>query len=133
MIAIPGMLQGYDNETFDMAAVNSTLELEPHLHVTITSYSLIYSTKLNGESFDGYVYEATVRGMSGDTTLMKKSVLAAVERCATGLSEKSALVGCCPFSHGQTWHGNLRLSAEPGVHSVIQVDCGVYDVSSRRS
>ncbi|GKZ30458.1 hypothetical protein AbraIFM66950_009168 [Aspergillus brasiliensis] len=87
------------------------------------SCTLTYGTDVSGEKVLGYAYKATTTGSNCDTTAEKKTILAAVEKCVTTLHNSGTTVGCCEFNHGGTWHGHLRLSAEPSVYPVHAVDC----------
>ncbi|KAJ5374223.1 hypothetical protein N7517_006229 [Penicillium concentricum] len=117
------ILVRYDSGALDTDS-NNTLDLDDKTktNITITSCSLVYSTELNGETFNGYVYEAKVTGLNCDDSLRKETVLVAVEKCADSLAKNDAPMGCCPFNHG-TWNGRLRLSAEPSLYPVREVDC----------
>jgi hypothetical protein len=87
------------------------------------SCTLTYGTDISGEYYYGYAYKATTTGENCDTTAERKTILSAVEKCATTLHSKGAAVGCCTFHHGGTWHGHLQLSAEPGTYPVHKVTC----------
>ncbi|KAJ6125447.1 hypothetical protein N7471_012764 [Penicillium samsonianum] len=117
------VLLGYDDGALDMADTNNTLNLDDKYNITIVSCALTYSMELSGEIFNGYVYEAKVTGTTCDSSLGKETVLAAVEKCADRLSKNDTPMGCCPFTHGGTWNGHLRLNAEPSLYPVHQVNC----------
>jgi hypothetical protein len=87
------------------------------------SCTLTYGTDISGELFYGYAYKATTTGENCDTTAEKKTILSAVEKCATTLYKKGATVGCCTFHHGGTWHGHLQLSAMPNLYPAHTVTC----------
>ncbi|KAJ5338991.1 hypothetical protein N7541_010964 [Penicillium brevicompactum] len=87
------------------------------------SCTMTYGTDSDGTYFEGYAYEATTSGSNCDTTAEKKTILAAVEKCANRLHTYGAVRGCCTFSHGGTWTGHLRLTAEPLKYPVTSVTC----------
>ncbi|KAJ5294271.1 hypothetical protein PENANT_c028G05528 [Penicillium antarcticum] len=72
---------------------------------------------------EGYAYEATTSGSKCDTTSERKTILAAVRKCADWLHTHGAVTGCCQFSHGGTWKGHLRLSANNGKYPASSVRC----------
>jgi hypothetical protein len=82
------------------------------------SCSLVYDTYV-----EGYAYEATTSGENCDTTAEKKTILAAVEKCANKLNAQGAIRGCCTMNHGGTWTGHLRLTASPSLYPAHTVTC----------
>ncbi|PWY88193.1 hypothetical protein BO70DRAFT_286194 [Aspergillus heteromorphus CBS 117.55] len=89
----------------------------------IDTCTLTYGTDMSGDYYYGYAYKATTTDKNCDTTAEKKTIITAVENCAKKLNKKGATVGCCAFSHGGTWSGHLRLSADPSLYPVRTVDC----------
>ncbi|KAJ5116220.1 hypothetical protein N7456_000568 [Penicillium angulare] len=87
------------------------------------SCTLNYGTDTSSEYFYGYAYKATTTGKDCGTTVEGKTILNAVDKCASTLHFKGAAVGCCTFRHGATWHGHLQLSAEPNIYPVHTVTC----------
>ncbi|KAF7171393.1 hypothetical protein CNMCM5623_003770 [Aspergillus felis] len=87
------------------------------------SCSLVYGTDSDGTYVEGYAYEATTSGENCDTTAEKKTILAAVEKCANKLNAQGAIRGCCTMNHGGTWTGHLRLTASPSLYPAHTVTC----------
>ncbi|RHZ45091.1 uncharacterized protein CDV56_102260 [Aspergillus thermomutatus] len=112
-----------------IATVKAGIEIYEFLAGIIKSKSdansctLTYGTDISGDLYYGYAYKATTTGIKCDTTAIKKTILSAVEKCATTLHNSGTTIGCCAFNHGGTWHGHLRLSAEPSIYPVHTVDC----------
>ncbi|EAW20332.1 uncharacterized protein NFIA_099680 [Aspergillus fischeri NRRL 181] len=89
----------------------------------LDSCTLTYGTDTADDYYYGYAYEATTTGTNCNTTAEKKTILAAVEKCANQLHAAGAVRGCCVFSHGGTWRGHLRLTAEPNTYPAHSVTC----------
>ncbi|KAJ5864005.1 uncharacterized protein N7529_005921 [Penicillium soppii] len=112
-----------------IATVKAAIEIRELLAGIIKSKSeadsctLTYGTDISGDYFYGYAYKATTTGENCDTTAERKTILSAIENCATSLHSKGAAVGGCTFHHGGTWHGHLQLSAEPVIYPVHKVTC----------
>lgn len=87
------------------------------------SCTLTYGTDSDDGYYEGYAYEATTTGSNCDTTALLKTIQTAVKKCATDLSTGGATRGCCKFTHGGTWTGHLRLTAEPVKFPVTSVTC----------
>ncbi|PYH85790.1 hypothetical protein BO82DRAFT_371237 [Aspergillus uvarum CBS 121591] len=90
-----------------------------------TAYiAAMIKAKSTADSYvEGYAYEATTSGSNCESTAEKKTILAAVEKCATALNAAGAVRGCCTRTHGGTWEGHLRLTAEPSVYPATTVTC----------
>ncbi|PYI31323.1 hypothetical protein BP00DRAFT_475271 [Aspergillus indologenus CBS 114.80] len=90
---------------------------------TADSCTITYGVDSEESYVEGYAYEATTSGSNCETTAEKKTILAAVEKCATALNAAGAVRGCCTMTHGGTWEGHLRLTAEPSVYPATTVTC----------
>ncbi|OJJ97405.1 hypothetical protein ASPACDRAFT_62435 [Aspergillus aculeatus ATCC 16872] len=90
---------------------------------TADSCTITYGVDSEESYVEGYAYEATTSGSNCETTAEKKTILAAVEKCATALNAAGAVRGCCTMTHGRTWEGHLRLTAEPSVYPATTVTC----------
>jgi hypothetical protein len=87
------------------------------------SCTLVYGTDHDDGYYEGYAYQATTIGSRCDTTAIQKSINDAVRTCATKLHKARAVTGYCKFSHGGSWHGHLRLSANPDRYPVRSAQC----------
>jgi hypothetical protein len=88
------------------------------------SCTLIYGTDHDDGYYEGYAYQATTTGKNCDTTAIQKTINNAVRNCATKLNKARAVTGCCNFRHGGgSWHGHLRLSADPDRYPVRSAQC----------
>lgn len=87
------------------------------------SCSMIIGTDTDGIHIEGFAYEATTSGSNCRTTAEKKTILAAVKKCANHLHSNGAVRGCCKFSHGGTWTGHLRLTGDPRIFPIHSVNC----------
>jgi len=87
------------------------------------SCTLTYGTDTADAATMGYAYQATTTGSNCDTTAIQATVLSAVESCASSLHNAGAVSGCCRFSHGGTWTGHLRLTANTSSYPVTSVTC----------
>ena len=76
------------------------------------SCTLVYGTDFDGETWEGFAYQAISTGLNCDTTASCETIRAAVGDCADRLHEARAVRGCCRISYGGTWSGQLRLTAE---------------------
>ncbi|KAF7158694.1 hypothetical protein CNMCM5623_003858 [Aspergillus felis] len=110
-------------------AANAGLEIYEDIAAIIksksnqNSCSLVYGIDSDGTYVEGYAYEATTSGENCDTTAEKKTILAAVEKCANKLNAQGAIRGCCTMNHGGTWTGHLRLTASPSLYPAHTVTC----------
>jgi hypothetical protein len=77
------------------------------------SCTLTYGTDSDDGSYEGYAFQATTTGSNCDTTAIYQTILNAVEDCANKLHNARSVRGCCKSSHGGTWTGHLRLTADP--------------------
>jgi hypothetical protein len=87
------------------------------------SCTLTYGTDSNDGTFEGYAFQATTSGSNCDTTAIYKTILNAVKECADDLHNAKAVRGCCTFTHGGTWTGHLRLTADPNKFPATTVSC----------
>ncbi|KAM0189667.1 hypothetical protein ACHAPA_008772 [Fusarium lateritium] len=87
------------------------------------SCSMTTGTDSNGRYVEGYAYQATTNGHDCKTTSERKTILAAVKKCADWLHSHGAINGCCKFSHGGTWTGHLRLTSQPSKYPAHAVNC----------
>lgn len=87
------------------------------------SCTLVFGTDLDDGYHEGYAYQATTTGKKCDTTALQKTIVQAVQDCATKLHNVGAVLGCCNFDHGGTWHGHLRLSASPSKYNARDAKC----------
>lgn len=87
------------------------------------SCTLTYGTDSNDGTYEGYAFQATTSGSNCDTTAIYKTILNAVEECADDLNQAKAVRGCCTFTHGGTWTGHLRLTADPDKFPATSVSC----------
>jgi hypothetical protein len=76
------------------------------------SCALVYGTDFDGETWEGYAYQTITKGLDCDTITSYETVRVAVGTCADKLHDAHALRGCCRFNYGETWIGQLRLTAE---------------------
>jgi hypothetical protein len=112
-----------------IVAGNSAVQLYDNIAAKIKSKSdknsctLVYGTDHDDGYYEGYAYQATTTGNRCDTTAIQKSINDAVRACATKLHKARAVTGCCKFSHGGSWHGYLRLSANPDRYPVRSAQC----------
>ncbi|KAF5246304.1 hypothetical protein FAUST_1421 [Fusarium austroamericanum] len=77
----------------------------------------------DGHHVEGYAYQATTSGHDCKTTAERKTILAAVKKCADILHANGVINGCCKFSHGGTWTGHLRLTSQPSKYPAHSVNC----------
>lgn len=87
------------------------------------SCSMTIGTDSDGHHVEGYAYQATTSGHDCKTTAERKTILAAVKKCADILHANGAINGCCKFSHGGTWTGHLRLTSQPSKYPAHSVNC----------
>jgi hypothetical protein len=88
------------------------------------SCTLTYGTDSNDGIFEGYAFNATVTGLKcDDTTAIYEELITAVQGCADDLHNAHAVRGCCGFSHGGMWKGQLRLTADPEAFPAASVAC----------
>ncbi|KAM0301616.1 hypothetical protein HYE67_006562 [Fusarium culmorum] len=87
------------------------------------SCSMTTGTDSDGHYVEGYAYQATTSGHDCKTTSERKTILAAVKKCADWLHSHGAINGCCKFSHGGTWTGHLRLTSQPSKYPAHSVTC----------
>lgn len=87
------------------------------------SCTLTYGTDSDDGTYEGYAFQATTTGSKCDTTAIYKTILHAVQECADDLHAAKAVRGCCTFSHGGTWTGHLRLTANPDKFPATTVTC----------
>jgi hypothetical protein len=88
------------------------------------SCTLTYGTDSNDGIFEGYAFDATVTGLKcDDTTAVYGEVLSAVQECAVKLFSSHAVRGCCGFSYGGMWKGQLRLTADPETFPAASIAC----------
>jgi hypothetical protein len=87
------------------------------------SCSMTTGTDSDGHLVEGYAYQATTSGHDCRTTAERKTILAAVKKCADWLHSHGAINGCCKFSHGGTWTGHLRLSSQPSKYPAHSITC----------
>ena len=112
-----------------IVAGNSAIQLYDNIAAKIKSKSdknsctLVYGTDHDDGYYEGYAYQATTTGNKCDTTAIEKSINDAVRTCATKLHKARAVTGCCRFSHGGSWRGHLRLSANPDRYPVRSAQC----------
>ncbi|RHZ49224.1 uncharacterized protein CDV56_105778 [Aspergillus thermomutatus] len=112
----------YTNSSLEKRTANAGLEIYEDIAAMIksksnqNSCSLVYGTDSDGTYVEGYAYEATTSGENCDTTAEKKTIIAAVEKCANKLNGQGAIRGCCTMNHGGTWTGHLRLTASPSLY-----------------
>lgn len=110
-------------------AANAALEIYKSITQIIKekaeekSCTLTYGTEYDGVHYEGYAYEATSSSIKCGTTAEKKTILAAVKKCANTLHSQGAIRGCCKFSHGGTWRGHLRLTGNPSKFPAHSVTC----------
>jgi hypothetical protein len=99
-------------------AANSSPGLYDWVALKITAISdanscaAIYGTDFDGEIWEGYAYQTITAGPNCDTITPYDDIRVAVGTCADGLNDAHAVRGCCRFSYGETWTGQLRLTAE---------------------
>lgn len=74
----------------------------------------VYGTDFDGKFWEGYAYQTIAEGLNCDTVAPYATIRAAVGCCADQLHEAQAVRGCCRLSFGDTWVGQLRLTAEEG-------------------
>jgi hypothetical protein len=72
----------------------------------------IYGTDFDGEIWEGYAYQTITAGPNCDTITPYENIRVAVGTCADKLNDAHAVRGYCRFSYGETWAGQLRLTAE---------------------
>ena len=112
-----------------IVAGNSAIQLYDNIAAKIKSKSdknsctLVYGTDHDDGCYEGYAYQATTTGKKCDTTAIEKSINDAVRTCATKLHKARAVTGCCRFSHGGSWRGHLRLSANPDRYPIKPAQC----------
>lgn len=88
------------------------------------SRTLSYGTDANEGIFEGYAFNATVTGSNcDDTSAVYGEILSAVQECAESSHNAHAVRGCCGFSHGGMWKGQLRLTADPETFPAASVAC----------
>ena len=111
-------------------AGNSAVDLYNNIAAKIkaksdqNSCTLTYGTDSDDGYYEGYAYQATTTGKNCDTTAIMKTIQNAVKACATKLHNAGAIRGCCQLRHGQgTWHGHLRLTANPSIYPATSVTC----------
>jgi hypothetical protein len=76
------------------------------------SCALVYGTDFDGEVWEGYAYQTITKGLNCDTITPYEAIRVAVGTCADRLHDAHAVRGCCRFDYGETWIGQLRLTAE---------------------
>lgn len=91
---------------YDWVAQKITASSDAH------SCALVYGIDFDGEVWEGYAYQTISTGLNCDTTASCEIIRAAVGECAGSLHEARTVRGCCRFSYGGTWSGQLRLTAE---------------------
>lgn len=112
-----------------IVAGNSAIQLYDNIAAKIksklgkNSCTLVYGTDHDDGYYEGYAYQATTTGNKCDTMSIEKSINDAVRTCATKLHKARAVTGCCRFSHGRSWRGHLRLSANPDRYPVRSAQC----------
>jgi hypothetical protein len=112
-----------------IVAGNCAVQLYDNIAAKIKSKSdknsctLVYGTDHDDGYYEGYAYQATTTGSRCDSTAIQKSINDAVRTRATKLHKARAVTGCCKFSHGGSWHGHLRLSANPDRYPVKSAQC----------
>jgi hypothetical protein len=87
------------------------------------SCTLVFGTDHDDGYYEGYAYQATSTSSRCDTTAVQKSIQDAVRTCATRLHNSRAVTGCCRFDHGGSWHGHLRISANPDKYPIRSAQC----------
>ncbi|KAF4990442.1 hypothetical protein FDECE_14383 [Fusarium decemcellulare] len=87
------------------------------------SCSMTTGTDPDDYHVEGYTYQATTSGHGCKATSERKTILAAVKKCADWLHSHGAIQGCCKMSHGGTWTGHLRLTAQPSKYPAHAVNC----------
>jgi hypothetical protein len=76
------------------------------------SCALVYGTDFDGEVWEGYAYQTITIGLNCDTITPYEDIRVAVGICADKPHDAHAVRGCCRFTYGETWTGQLRLTAE---------------------
>jgi hypothetical protein len=76
------------------------------------SCALVYGTDFDGKVWEGYAYQTITAGLNCDTITPYEDIRVAVGICADKLHDAHAVNGSCTFNYGETWTGQLRLTAE---------------------
>jgi hypothetical protein len=101
-----------------VVAANSSPGLYDWVALKITAISdanscaLVCGTDFDGEVWEGYAYQTITKGLNYDLITPYEDARVAVGICADKLHSAHAVRGCCRFSYGETWIGQLRLTAE---------------------
>jgi hypothetical protein len=104
-------------------AANAGTDIYEYIAQKINDKSNRNSCTLTYGSYEGYAFQATTTGSNCDTTAIYQTILNAVEDCANKLQNARSVRGCCKFSHGGTWTGHLRLTADPDQFPATTVNC----------